>query len=559
MDSIEGSKNKEIKLVIKSIIPLTTHFTQIIKNQNDSSMDEFLEFRSLMSDSFITNPKPHAPKEIPAADKSYSEDIKQFILQVQARKEEMERPDADESTKCDDSGCKSTRNDSNRSINDLQNVKKPKTDTSLDGSEFSELTSSTPIKSGGKKIDLNISGVGFLNYSGKVRKRDGSLNDSDFESMDQDQYEDVTMVEKICFMDCSSVNTEKEEKIVESFGDGECCILKENYSVNSKFSEDFKELGVSDSGHEDSSEKSDNSNTQKEETKEFESNSIKTCKKCQKSFETSRKSLKTPDSTISKSSSFSDMKNSVMSLLDETIKKTPMVIRKAFTRNEESFNSPSLTKKSKFLNLFSTGKRRKNSSKKRRKKSCAKKKIALTKENLEKLENAESETRNKENVEWGDNFEYSFLCEPSTSDIENDLDSSNYVSYNTSLDSSIEMLKSPLIPIFKIDPPTSDASSFTSSISIKNSTLVDPNAAPPACDYVRHLIKCSYANRVSLRRSMSDSWSFPNNEIQLENDCESVMEIPMKPSTFKSLQASIRGLTKLSVSFFSFKFIFFAM
>lgn len=445
------AKTGEIKFVIKSIIPITSDFTTVIKNSNDSSSDNLLEFRSLVSNSFKI-----ASCNDDQTDKSYSDDVKGFIQKIRDR----EKAEVSDELK-NDSGCK---NDSSGSMSDLVITKKQKINDS-DGSPaaFATMASSTPIKSSDDRrcLKLDVSGVGFLSFADK---HNASLNDSDFESMDQDQYDESPRKDKIHDGDATLMNSSKSPD-------------KENTSA-----------------------------------------------------------------TISRTSSLTDFKNGFRMILEETVRRTPMALRKAFNMDSDSGRTSSSLKKSQFFNIFSSTKKLKKKQspgKKRhsRKSGSGKKKHQLTKENLQKHLGDD-----KENVEWGDNFDYSFICEPASS-VAN---SPNYISYNTSLDSSIEMLKSPLVPKFKIDPPT-DVSSSTSSSMTPHS---DPY--PSACDYVSHMIKCSYASTTSLRRSMSA----PAFDDSLEADDDSMEFAFSHANTTKTCEASIKNLTQLSVSIF-FSTIFF--
>lgn len=448
-----AAKTAEIKFVIKSIIPVTSDFTTVIKHSNDST-DNVLEFRSLMSDSFKVDGK-NKNCESANTDKSYSADVKDFIQKILDR------------DKVEDSGCKSEPNDSTDTSSELVITKKQKINDSVGSpAAFATMSSSTPIKiCDPRNARLDISGVGFLSFDGDAKADDNknnSLNDSDFESMDQDQYDESPRSDKQLENDATLVNKTKSDEHKESM------------------------------------------------------------------------------SIMSRTSSLTDFKNGFRMILEETVRRTPMAIRKAFNMDSDSTSTSSSVKKSKFLNIFSSTKklkRKQSPVKKRhsRRSGSCKKKYSLTKENLQKY--LHDGTDDKENVEWGQNFDYSFLCEPASS-VEN---SPNYISYNTSLDSSIEMLKSPLVPIFKIDPPT-DAS--TSSMT----TLSD--AYPPACDYVRHMIKCSYASRLAISTSLRRSMSAPAIEDNLDDD---TMEFTFsQANTTKTCEASIKNLTQLSVSIFSY-------
>jgi hypothetical protein len=455
-------KTGEIKFVIKSIIPITSDFTTVIKNSNDSSIDNLLEFRSLMSNSFrVDAPMSSVDGEEEKTEKSYSADVKDFIQKILER--EGSSDDKSDEMK-NDSGCKSEQNESSESMSDLVIAKKQKINDS-NGSPvaFATMASSTPIKlCEHRDVKLDISGVGFLSFVDKAddNQRSDSLNDSDFESMDQDQYDE----------------SQKHDKTLVNKSDG----LK---------------------------------------TLDKESNSI-----------------------ISRTSSLSDFRNGFRMIIEETVKRTPLALRRAFNMDSDSASTTSSVKKSKFLNLFSSTKklkRKQSPGKKRhsRRSSSVKKKYPLTRENLQR--HLSDGIEDKENVEWGENFDYSFLCEPASSDIDENENSPNYISYNTSLDSSIEMLKSPLVPKFRIDPP-SDASSVSSSLATGHS-----DAYPPACDYVRHMIRCSYATvTTSLRRSVSA----PAIEDGLDAAEDSMEFAFSQANTTKTCEASIKNLTQLSVS-----------
>lgn len=451
-----AAKCGEIKFVIKSIIPITSDFTNVIKNCNDLSSDNLLEFRSLVSNSFKLDDKTCKEDD---CDKSYSGDVKKFIEKIREREKAEEASEEAVEEHKNDSGCKSEQtNDSSGSMSDLVITKKQKiNDSGESPAAFATMASSTPIKlSDNRKVNLDISGVGFLSFGEKL-DRNNSLNDSDFESMDQDQYDESPRKDKNVDDELTLVNNQTPK-------------LKSNKSLN-----------------------------------------------------------KENISTISRSSSLSDFKNGFKMILEETVKRTPMAILRAFNMDSDSGSTGSSLKKSRFLNLFSSTKklRRKQSPGKKRhsrRSGSTKKKYPLTKENLQKL--CEDGTESKDCFEWGDNFDYSFACEPATSDFDENENSPNYISYNTSLDSSIEMLKSPLVPSFKIDPPT-DASS---------------DLYPPACDYVRHMIKCSYATTMSLRRSISE----PALDEHLDEDSTDFAF--SQANTTKTCEASIKCLTQLSVS-----------
>ena len=122
---------------------IACEFKQTLKNVNDSSIDQ-LEFRSLESYCFKVN----TMGQHVVTDNSYSEAIKNFVEKID-----------------------------NRNYKLLNEIKTP-----------SRLTSSTPFKKYDIKNSFNISGVASLDLT-SVKKTE-LINDSDFESMDQDQYDD---------------------------------------------------------------------------------------------------------------------------------------------------------------------------------------------------------------------------------------------------------------------------------------------------------------------------------------------------------------------------------
>lgn len=468
------AKTGEIKLVFKSIVPITCDFTSVIKNATDSSTDNLLEFRSLMSDSFKVDAKCCNDGD-KVSDKSYSGDVKDFIQKILNREKPETSAETSDEMK-NDSGCKSEQSNSSGSLSDLVITKKQKINDSDEPLPmFASMTSSTPIKMSDHRVKLDISGVGFLSFVGGAENvKNSSLNDSDFESMDQDQYDESPRNDKLINDDATLVNSQ---------------LLMSN----------------------------ENKSSDKENT-----------------------------SVISRTSSLSDFKNGFRMIIEETVKRTPMAIRKAFNMDSDPGSATSSLKKSKFMNLFSSTKklkRKQSPGKKRhsRRSGSGKKKYPLTKENLQKHLKDERDEEDKTTLEWGDNFDYSFACQPASSDVDENENSPNYISYNTSLDSSIEMLKSPLVPTFKIDPPA-DASSSTSS-----SMTPQSDSYHPACDYVRHMIKCSYASKTSLRRSVSE----PAIEDNLDDADDDSMEFAFSlANTTKTCEASIKNLTQLSVSTF---------
>lgn len=126
---------------------ISCEFRQILRNSNDSSFDQ-LEFRSLESNCFKMNTK----SQNIIKDSSYSEAIKAFVKKI---------------------------NDRNNKSMDENKV-------------FCKVASSTPFKKCDIKNSFNISGIANLELTSVQKRIEKSelLNDSDFESMDQDQYDD---------------------------------------------------------------------------------------------------------------------------------------------------------------------------------------------------------------------------------------------------------------------------------------------------------------------------------------------------------------------------------
>jgi hypothetical protein len=127
---------------------ISCEFKQILRNCNDSSFDQ-LEFRSLESNCFKMNTQSqHIIK-----DSSYSEAIKAFVKKINDR--------------------------TTKSIDENKNFCKV-------------VASSTPFKKCDIKNSFNISGITNLELTSVQKRIEKSelLNDSDFESMDQDQYDD---------------------------------------------------------------------------------------------------------------------------------------------------------------------------------------------------------------------------------------------------------------------------------------------------------------------------------------------------------------------------------
>jgi hypothetical protein len=140
---------------------IASDFTSLLRTYNESFDQNVLEFRSLESNSIKSECRRRSSH---AKDKSYSEEVKAFIQRVLERRK-----------------------------------------TSAKGNNFTQINSSTPFKLCGNN-EIDISGIAFLDANNQ-RKLTSPLNDSDFESMDQDQYDDD---------DESKENIEMENKVNES-------------------------------------------------------------------------------------------------------------------------------------------------------------------------------------------------------------------------------------------------------------------------------------------------------------------------------------------------------
>lgn len=117
---------------------IKSEFTSVLKNYNESFDQNYLEFRSLESNS-IKVEKGRISGGV--KDKSYSEEVKAFIQRVIERRK-------------------------------------------IKNENFTHINSSTPFKMCHNN-EIDISGIGYLDV-----KKIQSLNDSDFESMEQDNYDD---------------------------------------------------------------------------------------------------------------------------------------------------------------------------------------------------------------------------------------------------------------------------------------------------------------------------------------------------------------------------------
>lgn len=434
--------------VIKSNVKLnhlpqksSTSFTSVIKNANDSSLDNILEFKSIISPSVAVGSKGNNKIELSDRD---CERVKLFLKKLHEAKlcsdDDINIVRNDNSVLLLDSECdfgfKNENNSSSDSTdctinkklkyNNNNNIKsdvfkdsrknrKYNLDDSLiiekTGNFLSILPSSTPIKPRAVSLPENqLLQVTIPSEEGNVESyklnlltppADASFIDSDFESMDQDQYDSLVSaaVVKENFADLSSDSDDKEETIIQ-----------------------VKVEPVTSA---------------------------------------------TPPAKIE-----SD-KSRRGSFLEETLRRTPLAIRRTFQRQTNII--PKTAK-----NFFSIKKK-------------TKPKDNLNDKSSESID--EETTLNSVVPDFiVKSSDFSFECEPSTSDAEADNNDDENNNTRTTNDSSFEF-EAPLVPTFKIDPPVTPSPS-----------------PPPICDYASALIRSSYATRIPtaayLRRSVSDPDAF---------------------------------------------------
>lgn len=180
----------------------------------------------------------------------------------------------------------------------------------------------------------------------------------------------------------------------------------------------------------------------------------------------------------------------------------------------------------------------------------------LTKENVEKYVEKTADDHHSEamlnidlnkTIEWGNNYDFSFVCEPATSDCDDDYDNED--------SAEVQLRTEPaVLPIFKIDPPPATSSN---SDNCKHNTT---------SEIVRQIVtntidlkKRSVASM--LRRSLSDPHcggaqlvgESPLSSLapsDIDSDSEIVMESALLPATPDIQSASVRNLETISVSSF---------
>ncbi|XP_039430667.1 regulator of G-protein signaling loco isoform X4 [Culex pipiens pallens] len=417
---------------------LASNFMTLLKTANDSSsFENVLEFKSLLGPP--VQPVLKTSRENLLGGGDNSQDVRKFLSDLGQHNASVccKTSRDDSATSC----CVNNNNEGERSCLEKNNIsviesvakdskhclssssesdtagagtdsavfKKPKICDDMKSVRFTvsrvveesgefaaKLPSSTPIKrSGSEDYKLNL----------LTPPADASFIDSDFESMEQDQYDTCSSKESLKLEDtCLCVR--KEPKEVEPFNPEE--LFPEPTHV--------------------------------------------------------RETLQTP-ARVRKTSS-------TKAFFEEALK-TPLALRKRFQKRRSS-EIPKQHSHSNLLQFFSSRKKSTsldgvqrpvqakrsitsdNSSDTSR---CAS--PTLTEENLRRLSNAVriADLSNRTLV-WGENFDYSFECEPSHSDVEeedepedpDDPVATRLVQFNISPDSSFEM-QPPIVPTFKIDPP----------------------------------------------------------------------------------------------------------
>lgn len=217
---------------------------------------------------------------------------------------------------------------------------------------------------------------------------------------------------------------------------------------------------------------------------------------------------------------------------EETLTCSPFSVRKKLQLQRRT--NVKFTGNHKILEIFSSKKKKNRSLNSSIESETEKSFVPLTKANIQKY------TENSQSQNWGENFEFSFICEPSCSDVEDDGIFSQ--SKIHSPDSSFEV--PPIIlPIFKIDPPQS------------------PPAMRIACEMVKKIVSNSLeiksATTSILRRSLSDPASLkepiyvnssPLATSDFESDSEQILECAIQPELLMINCAAVKNLETLSVS-----------
>lgn len=224
----------------------------------------------------------------------------------------------------------------------------------------------------------------------------------------------------------------------------------------------------------------------------------------------------------------------LMESSEETLTCSPFSVRKKLQLQRRT--NVKFSGNHKILEIFSSKKKKNRSLNSSIESESDKSFIPLTKANIQKY------TQNSPPKNWGENFEFSFICEPSSSDVEDDGIFSQSKIFSP--DSSFEA--PPIIlPIFRIDPPQS------------------PPPMRIACEMVKKIVSNSLeiksATTSILRRSLSDPASLkepiyanssPIATSDFESDSEQILESAIQPELLMINCAAVKNLETLSVSFF---------
>ncbi|XP_065092863.1 uncharacterized protein loco isoform X2 [Ochlerotatus camptorhynchus] len=407
---------------------LNKNFMALLKTANDSSFENVLEFKSLLGVPSET-PKLKSSKEILVGDDS-DQEIRKYLSDLshhnasvccknvcrEGERSCLEQNDLSVIENSTDTKHCLSSSGSDTTANDSV-FKKPKISDEMKSVQFTEskvdnhsrafvtLPSSTPIKAHAENRD-EVQQVEDYKLNLLTPPADASFIDSDFESMEQDQYDTCSSRESLKLEETCLQS--KPVKEVEPFNPEEL-FPEPTHIPNSQSPVPQTPTRIRKSSS----------------TKAFFEEALKTPLALRKRFQKRRNSEIPKQPSHSNLLSFFSSKKKSNSL--EGVQK-PLQSKRSLTSDNSSdasrCGSPTLTEE----NL--------------RRLSCTVRIADLTNRTLI----------------WGENFDYSYECEPSHSDVEeeDELDShpvaTRLVHFNISPDSSFEM-HSPIVPTFKIDPP----------------------------------------------------------------------------------------------------------
>lgn len=442
---------------------LNKNFMTLLKSANDSSLENVLEFKSLLA---VPNQSPElkSSKEILVGEDSdleirkYLSDLSQHNASVCCKNEYnvnnnnegeqscLERNELSVIENCSESKHCLSSSGSDTTANDSV-FKKPKICDEMKGvrfavskvedhsREFLSLPSSTPIKarssSEATEADKAVQNTDDYKLNLSAPPADASFIDSDFESMEQDQYDT-----------CSSKESLKLE---------ETCFPKEP----------------------------------KKEVEPFNPEEL---------------FPEPPDVPYQAHSPNRIRKSSSTKAFFEEALKTPLALRKRFQKRRNS-EIPKQPSHSNLLNFFSS-KKKSNSLEGVQKPIQSKR--SLTSDHSSDASRCGSPTLTEENLRrwsctvrtvdlssrtliWGENFDYSYECEPSHSDVEEEDDeiephpiATRLVHFNISPESKFEM-QAPIVPTFKIDPPqaTNVASELAQNLIATTTSIMKRSVSDP--------------------------------------------------------------------------------